>query len=400
MRITIDREKCMGSGNCSFMAPGTFDLDDDMKADGDRSRRRRRRGGGAGGRWMPDQGDHLRTRSDHVTLALTDEHVELATTVRRWVETRCPISVAREYLEAPTDSLPTVVEGAGRARLARARRLRGAWRVGLRAGRAGGGVRGAGAWLRARTVPADGHRRDRHRPVGGRPDAGGAAGRRHDGGRLRRSPRARRCGAVPSPSGSCFPSTASGASWTATRSRSGSFRASIRRAASPQVTLPDGWRPASDRVLASDAEVATCRRGAVRRRIGRARRLVRRHRRGLRGRARAVRPPDRPVPGGEAPLRRRHGVPRGGPGRRCGTPPAPSTRCDDGWELAVADRGVARARCGVAVRQGLHPGARRHRLHVGARRAPLPQARHRQRGAAGAGARGEGRGRAGCRPTA
>jgi ferredoxin len=32
MKITIDREKCMGSGNCSFMAPGTFDLDDDLKA--------------------------------------------------------------------------------------------------------------------------------------------------------------------------------------------------------------------------------------------------------------------------------------------------------------------------------------------------------------------------------
>ena len=29
---------------------------------------------------------------------------------------------------------------------------------------------------------------------------------------------------------------------------------------------------------------------------------------------------------------------------------------------------------GFALRQGLHPGARRHRLHVGARRAPLPQA--------------------------
>ena len=43
-----------------------------------------------------------------MTLALTDEHQQLATTVRRWVETRCPISVAREYLEAPTDSLPLV----------------------------------------------------------------------------------------------------------------------------------------------------------------------------------------------------------------------------------------------------------------------------------------------------
>ena len=27
--IRIDRDKCMGSGNCSFWAPATFDLDDD-----------------------------------------------------------------------------------------------------------------------------------------------------------------------------------------------------------------------------------------------------------------------------------------------------------------------------------------------------------------------------------
>ena len=32
VRITIDRERCMGSGNCAFWAPATFDLDDDMKA--------------------------------------------------------------------------------------------------------------------------------------------------------------------------------------------------------------------------------------------------------------------------------------------------------------------------------------------------------------------------------
>ncbi len=32
MRITIDRERCMGSGNCAFWAPATFDLDDDLKA--------------------------------------------------------------------------------------------------------------------------------------------------------------------------------------------------------------------------------------------------------------------------------------------------------------------------------------------------------------------------------
>jgi ferredoxin len=27
--IRIDRATCMGSGNCSFWAPGVFDLDDD-----------------------------------------------------------------------------------------------------------------------------------------------------------------------------------------------------------------------------------------------------------------------------------------------------------------------------------------------------------------------------------
>lgn len=32
LRIEIDRERCMGSGNCSFHAPGTFELDDDLKA--------------------------------------------------------------------------------------------------------------------------------------------------------------------------------------------------------------------------------------------------------------------------------------------------------------------------------------------------------------------------------
>ena len=29
LRIEIDREKCMGSGNCGFWAPGVFDLDDE-----------------------------------------------------------------------------------------------------------------------------------------------------------------------------------------------------------------------------------------------------------------------------------------------------------------------------------------------------------------------------------
>jgi ferredoxin len=29
LSISIDREKCMGSGNCGFWAPGVFDLDDE-----------------------------------------------------------------------------------------------------------------------------------------------------------------------------------------------------------------------------------------------------------------------------------------------------------------------------------------------------------------------------------
>ncbi len=29
LKIEINRELCMGSGNCSFWAPGVFDLDDD-----------------------------------------------------------------------------------------------------------------------------------------------------------------------------------------------------------------------------------------------------------------------------------------------------------------------------------------------------------------------------------
>ena len=29
LEISIDREKCMGSGNCSFWADGVFDLDDE-----------------------------------------------------------------------------------------------------------------------------------------------------------------------------------------------------------------------------------------------------------------------------------------------------------------------------------------------------------------------------------
>ena len=31
LRIEVDRDKCMGSGNCAFHAPNTFDIDDELK---------------------------------------------------------------------------------------------------------------------------------------------------------------------------------------------------------------------------------------------------------------------------------------------------------------------------------------------------------------------------------
>jgi ferredoxin len=32
LEIQIDRDKCIGSGNCGFFAPATFDIDDQLKA--------------------------------------------------------------------------------------------------------------------------------------------------------------------------------------------------------------------------------------------------------------------------------------------------------------------------------------------------------------------------------
>jgi len=31
LEIVVDRVRCMGSGSCSFHAPNTFDLDDEMR---------------------------------------------------------------------------------------------------------------------------------------------------------------------------------------------------------------------------------------------------------------------------------------------------------------------------------------------------------------------------------
>ena len=87
--------------------------------------------------------------------------------------------------------------------------------------------------------------------------------------------------------------------------------------------------------------------------------------------ARAVRPADRPVPGREAPLRRHARRARAGPGRGVGRRPrAPTTATT--LPLAAASRPRLALDAAFERGQGLHPGARRHRLHLGARRPPLP----------------------------
>ena len=51
LEITINRERCIGSGNCGFWAPSTFDLDDEgvavvIDADGDDEQSIRNAAGG------------------------------------------------------------------------------------------------------------------------------------------------------------------------------------------------------------------------------------------------------------------------------------------------------------------------------------------------------------------
>ncbi len=59
-RVVVDRDACMGSGNCAFWAPGVFDLDDDGIAVvvGEFGGPRRR--GATGGRQLPDIGHPCR----------------------------------------------------------------------------------------------------------------------------------------------------------------------------------------------------------------------------------------------------------------------------------------------------------------------------------------------------
>ena len=122
-------------------------------------------------------------------------------------------------------------------------------------------------------------------------------------------------------------------------------------------------------------------RGGGGRRRGR---LVRRHRRRLRGRPPAVRSTHRPVPGGEAPLRRHARRSGAGARRGLGRGPGPRRRRRaTSSSLSAAAAGAVALDAFADGRQGLHPGARRHRVHLGARRPPLPAARDGRAPAAG-----------------
>ena len=131
--------------------------------------------------------------------------------------------------------------------------------------------------------------------------------------------------------------------------------------------------------------------------------LVPAHGLGVRQGARPVRPAHRPVPGGQARAGRHAGRRRAVAPRWPGTPRPPGARTtptargrrDPGSPPQRAHRRRRGARGGRALRQGVHSAPRRHRLHLGARRPPLPEAGHGQPAAGRRRRRGRARARGG-----
>ena len=113
--------------------------------------------------------------------------------------------------------------------------------------------------------------------------------------------------------------------------------------------------------------------GDVRRRRGLRRGpLVPGHRGRVRQGARAVRQADRQLPGGQAPVRRDAGDRRGGDRRGLGRRAGAASGDDEQWAFAADVAAATALRRRGRGRQVLHPGARRDRLHLRARRPPLP----------------------------
>ena len=96
-------------------------------------------------------------------------------------------------------------------------------------------------------------------------------------------------------------------------------------------------------------------------------------RRRLRQDARAVRPPDRPVPGRQAQVRPHARRRSSAPAPPSGTRPARSTAGGPAAPTPRRRRG-ARRPTPPCLRRRTHPGARRHRLHLRARRPPATTA--------------------------
>ena len=314
-----------------------------------------------------------------MTLGITEDHQALHDTARRWVEPAACRRPPGRTLDAPDDALPAVLGRAGRAGLARPPRARGARRPGLRPGRAGRGARGAGPGRARPAVPAHCPGRGRRRPLADdarerRSCRGWSTARRPAAvafalGR-RRPPVDRRLGAAHRGDrrGRRRP-TAGGVADRRHGVEVDALQASTRPGAWPRCGStgePDVHR------LGAEPRPASCRDLAA---------VL------LAAERRAARPgastPRRPTPrcasssaGPSASSRRSSTAaptcssPSSRPGRRRGTPPAGGD--DDEAPLAAAVAGALAPDGLAALRQGLHPGARRHRLHLGARRPPLP----------------------------
>ncbi len=141
------------------------------------------------------------------------------------------------------------------------------------------------------------------------------------------------------------------------------------------LAATDFSRPLARVVLDSGANPRAGRGAGRDRAGGRGRRdhpLVAADRRRLRQGPRAVRQADRQLPGDKTPLRR-NAVPRraGRSGRRRRRPRGRRGRPGPVLPRGGPGRGHRHHR-GQGQRQGLHPGARRHRLHLGTRRPPVP----------------------------
>ena len=124
VQIEIVPERCMGSGNCAFWAPATFDIGDDNVAfvvdpEGDPEDKIRNAAEGC-----PTQAIVL-----VVTLGVSEDHRALHETARRWVEARGVLARGPGGARRPDRRPPAVLGRAGRAGLARPARARGARRL-------------------------------------------------------------------------------------------------------------------------------------------------------------------------------------------------------------------------------------------------------------------------------